>query len=46
MVVCCGVVIERNSMLEPREVFFDSGGEQCAADLYWPESVGGSLPVW
>ncbi|MCV7075137.1 alpha/beta hydrolase [Mycobacterium szulgai] len=28
----------------PEEVFFDSGGVRCAADLYRPESVDGKLP--
>ena len=27
-----------------QEVFFDSGGVRCAADLYWPDKVDGDVP--
>ena len=30
-------------MVVPREVFFDSAGVRCAADLYWPDAVTGSV---
>lgn len=31
-------------MRPAQEVFFDSDGVRCAADMYWPEDVEGSLP--
>ncbi len=31
-------------MRVPRELFFDSGGVQCAADLYWPDIVNEDVP--
>lgn len=31
-------------MSSPREVFFDSGGVRCAADLYLPENAAGRIP--
>lgn len=31
-------------MVVPHEVFFDSEGVRCAADLYWPEPVDGCVP--
>jgi pimeloyl-ACP methyl ester carboxylesterase len=27
-----------------QELFFDSGGVRCAADMYWPDKVDGDVP--
>jgi fermentation-respiration switch protein FrsA (DUF1100 family) len=32
------------AMVSVRELFFDSGGARCAADLYWPDDAAGLLP--
>jgi fermentation-respiration switch protein FrsA (DUF1100 family) len=31
-------------MMKPNELFFDSGGLRCAADLYWPADPNRPVP--